>query len=67
MLETFKKYICSNCKAECDKGIVVTSCDGIKRARCTDYEKKHELEGYKEPIKRTADQIKPIMRFTQEY
>ena len=35
--------------------------------KCTDYEKKQEWEGYTEPEERFAKQLKPLMRFTQEY
>lgn len=66
MIESFSKYICSNCKGQCDKGIVIVEYNGIKQARCVDYEKKNEVEGYKR-LERTAKQIKPLMRFTQEY
>lgn len=67
MIESFSKYICSNCKGQCDKGIVLIEYDGIKQARCVDYEKKNEVEGYKKPKEITTKQIKALMRFTQEY
>ena len=67
MIESFSKYICSNCKGQCDRGIVIINSNGIKQARCVDYEKKNEVEGYKKPKERTAKQIKPLMRLTQEY
>ena len=35
--------------------------------KCTDYEKKQEWEGYNDKETRTAKQLKPLMRFTQEY
>lgn len=66
MMEEFKKYICSNCKGQCNKGIVVVESDEIKEIKCWDYKKKNEVEGYKK-LERTAKQIKPLMRFTQEY
>lgn len=66
MIDSFSKYICSNCKGQCNKGIVIIESDGIKEARCVDYEKKNEVAGYKK-LERTAKQIKPLMRFTQEY
>ena len=67
MTETFIKYMCSNCKGQCDKGIVLINNKGILEARCENYEKKNEVEGYIKPKGRTAKQIKPLMRFTQEY
>lgn len=67
MIDSFSKYICSNCKGQCDKGIVIVEYNGIIQARCIDYEKKNEVEGYVKPKERTAKQIKPLMRFTQEY
>lgn len=67
MLETYKKYICSNCKGNCDKGIVIINFNGIRQAKCVDYEKANDVEGYKREARRTAKQIKPLMRFTQEY
>lgn len=67
MIEEFKKYICSNCKGQCDKGIVVIEDKGLKELRCWDYEKRDEVEGYIRQESRTAKQIKPLMRFTQEY
>lgn len=67
MIDSFSKYICSNCKGQCNKGIVIIESNGIKEARCWDYEKKKEVQGYVKPKERTAKQIKPLMRFTQEY
>lgn len=67
MIETFKKYICSNCKGQCDKGIALISKNGIRELRCIDYEKKEEVKGYERPKGRTAKQIKSLMGFTQEY
>lgn len=67
MTEEFKKYICSNCSGKCEKGIIIVEENGTKFAKCAEYKKKNEIEGYKRPIMRTAKQIKPIMRFTQEY
>lgn len=67
MTEEYKKYICSNCSGKCEKGIIIVEEKGTKSAKCADYKKKNEIEGYKKPIMRTAKQIKPIMRFTQEY
>lgn len=63
MVEEFKKYICNNCKGKCEKGIVLINNNGMKEARCFDYEKKEELEGYKTQEIRLAKQLKPIMRF----
>ncbi len=67
MIETFKNYICSNCKGQCNKGIVLINNNGIRELRCVDYEKKEDVKGYERPKERTAKQIKPLMRFTQEY
>lgn len=67
MTEEFKKYICSNCKGKCEKGIIVAEENGTKYAKCIDYKKKDKLEGYKRPKTRTAKQKKSIMGFTQEY
>lgn len=67
MIESFKNYICSNCKGQCEKGIVIVNYNGIRQAKCTDYEKKKEVEGYKKQESRTAKQKKPLMNFVQEY
>ena len=67
MIEEFKKYICSNCKGNCNKGIVLIEKNGEKQARCYDYEKKSELEGYVRPKTRYAKQHRSIMGFRQEY
>lgn len=67
MTEEYKKYICSNCSGKCENNIIIVEENGTKFAKCADYKKKNEIEGYKRPIMRTAKQIKPIMRFTQEY
>lgn len=64
MIKTFNKYICSTCKAKyCDKGIVVVNFNGIKQARCTDYEKdESKIEGYKKTEEITAKKSKALMR-----
>ena len=67
MIETFKKYICSNCKGQCDKGIILINNNEIRELRCVNYEKKEEIKDYERPKGRTAKQIKPLMRFKQEY
>ena len=35
--------------------------------KCTDFIPKQEWQGYTEPEERFAKQLKPLMRFTQEY
>ena len=67
MTEEFKKYICSNCRGKCEKGIIVAEENGTKYAKCIDYKKKDELEGYKKPTMRTAKPKKPRRGFKQEY
>lgn len=68
MLESYKKYMCSTCKAKCDKGIVIVNYNGTKQARCTDYKKdESKIEKYKRQEQRTAKQLKSIMGFKQNY
>lgn len=62
MLEQFKKYMCSNCKGYCDKGIVIITHNGMRQARCVDYVQKEETEGYKKPEEITAKRSKALMR-----
>lgn len=64
MIQAFNKYICSTCKAKyCDKGIVTINCNGIKQAKCTDYEKDEtKIQGYKRAEDITAKKSKALMR-----
>lgn len=64
MLESFKKYICSTCKEKyCDKGIVTINCNGIKQAKCTDYERdESKIKRYKKAEEITAKKSKALMR-----
>lgn len=52
---------------DCDKGIVVIKEKNMITTKCVNYEKKQDFEGYTKPEGRTAKQIKPLMKFTQEY
>ena len=69
MIETLNKYLCSTCKSKCcDKGIVIIRYEDIKVAKCSDYEKDEtKVKGFERQYGRTAKQIKPLMRFRQEY
>ncbi len=64
MTQAFNQYICSTCKAKyCDKGIVIVNYNGIKQARCTDYEKDEtKIEGYQRAEEITAKKSKALMR-----
>lgn len=63
MIQAFNKYICSTCKAKCDKGIVIVNYNGTKQARCTDYEKDEtKIQGYKRAEEITAKKHKALMR-----
>lgn len=51
LLKSFSNYICSCCKAECEKGIVLTP----NGARCVDYVKDaKKIEKYKKLLVTTA-------------
>ena len=68
MTETFKKYICSNCKGKCEKRIVIEEDNGLIFMKCVDYERAEKQEGYKPPQWRTAKQRRPLIKgFRQEY
>ena len=68
MTETFKKYICSNCKGKCEKGIIIEEENGMKTLKCADYNRAEKQEGYKAPQWRTATQHRPLIKgFRQEY
>lgn len=58
LVECFKKNICKYCTGNCDKGITFTQ-DG---AKCVDYKKKIQAEGYKKEAKITAKRKKALMK-----
>ena len=65
--EVYEKYaekICFCCKGNCDKGITLVKDYNLCTisAKCVDYEKDDsKIEGYKVPLKRTANLGKCIM------
>ena len=69
MLDSFNKYICSTCKSKiCERGIVAVRYKDIRQIRCTDYEKdESKIKGYIRPKQRTANQLKSLMGFKQNY
>lgn len=62
ILDEYVKNMCSNCKGNCDKGIVFIYNTGMQQVRCLDYEQKEKGQGYIRPIKRNRKQLKPLMR-----
>lgn len=48
-------------------GIVVTKYNDLIVIKCVDYVQKENIEGYKKPLQRTAEQRKSLMGFTQNY
>lgn len=70
--ERYQKYVkeyCSNCKNNnkdlCE--IRIFTINGVTTTKCVYYEKDKNIKGYKQPLGRTANQAKPLMRFTQNY
>ena len=61
ILNEYIKNMCSNCKGNCDKGIVFIYNSGMTEVRCLDYEQKEKSVGYMRIEKRTAKQQKSIM------
>lgn len=67
MLETLKKYMCSNCKGNCKKELVIEEGETLKAVRCLDYVRAEQQEGYKKHKITTAKQHRPIFKgFRQE-
>lgn len=65
MLETYKKYICSNCKGNCDKGIVIIKTRDATESYCPDYKPDREKikeKAYKDnKVNITAKKSKALM------
>ena len=73
-MKNLKKKCVEIVKQNVRNGIVVTEYKdlvGVHKElieiKCIDYIPKKEFKGYVQPEERFAKQLKPLMRFTQEY
>ena len=60
----YKEKICINCiNSQCNKQFTIIENENTKTIKCLGYIKNNNITPYIEPIERTAEQLKPIMRF----